>query len=360
MSGNERKEFENAVWMCIEELIRKKGIKQSQLIRKCGEIGMPITQPELSKLYNKTKKISLYELTAISKALDISVDFFMSDFVSRQDDLLDSRGSKKLLSKADNDIFSAYLGQYYIYYNVTVEQKSKVQRGRMTISQENEYCKVELLIYTGTYRNKKEVVKKYEGRMLITIPLSGAYIVLRNDLIGELCFMTMRYQTFTTRQLECRLALCLTIGAGANKLPTVHRMLISRKALDKNQVEDIQPYLDLYGNVIHIEKNKARELRNALEKEDNKKELDALWRRLPEKEYYEVSVELLKRYLHLDRKEFASFVANLLSLADTEPYSKIRESDDAFAYAMLEKFDIKNDEECCDGTSIGTFPPPDT
>lgn len=341
MNENKRKDFDSAVWNRIEELIKEKKIKQSQLVQKCEEIGMPITQPELSKLHREAKKINLYELAAISKALDVPVDFFMSDFIPYQDDLLSSKKSKKLLSKADDEAFGGYYGSYCIYYNVTTEQTEKIQCGRMIISRAKEgYCKVELMIHTGTYKDKKEVVKKYEGRMLITTLLSGAYVVLRNDLIGELCFMIMRYQTFLTGQMECRMALCLTIGAGENKLPTVHRMLISREALPKEHMKDIQPYLDLYGNVIRIEKNKAKELYNALEKEEDKKELDALWRRLPEKEYYEVSIELLRRYLRLDRKEFAFLIANLLRLADTEPYSKIRQTDDSLTYEVINQFII--------------------
>lgn len=336
MSENKRKDFDSAVWNHIKELINEKKIKQSELVQKCGEIGMPISQPELSKLYNETKKINLYELTAISKALDTTVDFFISDFIPYQDDLLSGKESKKLLSKADDEAFDGYYGKYCIYYNATTERAEKIQSGRMIISPAKEgYCKVELMIYTGMYKNKKEVVKKYEGRMLITTLLTGAYVVLRNDLIGELCFMIMRYQTFLTEQMECRMALCLTIGAGENKLPTVHRMLISRKELPKEHIKDIQPYLDLYGNAIRIEKNKAKELRNALEKEEDKEELDALWRRSQEKEYYEVSIELLRRHLRLDRKGFAFLITDLLRLADTEPYSKICQTDDGLAYEVI-------------------------
>lgn len=338
MSRNKRKEFEDAVWNRMKDLTKEKNIKQSQLVQKCKEIGMPVTQPELSKLYSGTKKVNLYELTAISKALDVPIDFFVSDFVPFQEDLLYNRESKKLISKADDEAFFSYFGEYYIYYNTTAEQEDKVQCGKMVISKEKEgYCKVELSIYTGAYKNKKELVKKYEGRMILTTLLSGAYIVLRNDSIGELCFMTMRHRTFTVKQVACRMALCLTIGAGENKLPTVHRMLLSRNKLLDEQIQMMQPYFNLYGNVIRIEKSKVRELDNALEAGAEKEALKALLRVLPEKQYYEVSIELLRRHLHLDRGKFAVFIASLLRLADTEPYSKIYEADDNFTYAMIEK-----------------------
>ncbi len=338
MKRNKRKEFEDAVWIRMKELIIEKKIKQSQLVQKCKEIGMPVTQPELSKLYNGTKKINLYEVTAISKALDIPIDFFVSDFVSGQEDLLYSRESKKLISKADDEAFFSYFGEYYIYYNTTAEEEDKVQCGKMVISKEKEgYCKVELSIHTGAYQNKKEVVKKYEGRMILTTLLSGAYIVLRSDSIGELCFMIMRHRTFTVKQVACRMALCLTIGAGENKIPTAHRMLVSRNSLSDEQIRMVQPYFDLYGNVIRIEKSKVKELRDVLETEAEKEALEALWKVLPEKQYYEISVELLRRHLHLDREKFAVFIASLLKLADTEPYSKIYEADDNFTYAIIEK-----------------------
>lgn len=343
-NNNKRKEFEDAVWNRVKNLVAEKKIKQSQLIQKCEEAGMPVTQPELSKLYSRTKKINLYELTAISKALSVPVDFFVSGVVPYQEDLLSPK-SKRLLSKAEDEAFFSYFGEYYIYYNTTAEQEDKVQSGRMIVSQENKgYCKVELFIHTGTYLNQEEVVKKYEGRMLITTLLSGAYIIVRNDSIGELCFMIMRHRTFTIKQVECRMALCLTIGAGENKLPTVHRMLISRKNLSDEQVEIIQPYFDLYGNVIHIEKSKAEKLGNVLTEIGEKDALRTLWRVLPEKQYYEVSIELLRRHLHLDREKFAIFIANLLRLAETEPYSKIQESDDNLTYAIISELPFGTNE----------------
>lgn len=85
MSRNKRKEFEDAVWNRMKELIKENRIKQSQLVQKCKEIGMPVTQLELSKLYSGTKKVNLYELTAISKVLDVPIDFFVSDFVPFQE-----------------------------------------------------------------------------------------------------------------------------------------------------------------------------------------------------------------------------------------------------------------------------------
>ena len=45
MDGNKRKEFEDAVWIRMKELIKEKGINQSQLVQKCKEIVMQVTQP---------------------------------------------------------------------------------------------------------------------------------------------------------------------------------------------------------------------------------------------------------------------------------------------------------------------------
>ncbi len=340
MKESKKEKLEDAIWNRIEKLMVEKNMKQSQLVNQCKVVGMPITQPELSKLHNRVKKINIYELTAIAKALDVPVDFFVSDYVPYREEFMCDR-SNKLLSKAENEAFGTYFGDYYIYFNTTTEQEDKVQGGKMSIFKEKAgYCKVELLINTGAYRDTKEIVKKYEGRMFITTRLSGAYIVLKNDAIGELCFMTMRHRAFTVKQLECRLALCLTIGAGENKLPTVHRMLISRRKLSDEQVEAIRPYFDLSGNLIRIEKSKAIGLVENLNSEEEKAALEMLWKILPEKQYYELSIELLRRHLHLDREKFAVFIADILRTAETEPYSKIRENDDNLTYAILAQQDV--------------------
>lgn len=336
MNKNKREEFEHTIWCRIETLIEERKVKQSQLVQLCKEIGMPVTQPELSKLYSRNKKINIYELTAISKALGVSVDFFVSGVAYHKNSLPNGNVPGKLLCRADDEAFSSYFGDYYIYYNATTEQEDSIQCGKMTIYEDEEgYCKVELTINVGIYLNQEKIVKKYEGHMLITTLLSGAYIIVRNDSIGELCFMIMRYRPFTVKQVECRILLCLTIGAGESKLPTVHRMLISRNELSAEQIRDSRSYLNLYGNAIRIEKNKALELKEALDEGAEKQALENLLNLLPERQYYEVSIELLRRHLHLDREKFAVFIANLLSLAETEPYLKIRETDDNLAYAIF-------------------------
>lgn len=328
--------FEDVVWNRIADLLNQKKIKQSWLVRQCKEKGMPISQPELSKLYNGKKKINVYELAAISKVLEVPVDFFVSGNAFQSRNILDSTDSSKLLCNADSEQFQAYIGEYHIYYNTTAEQEEKLEHGSMSVNRDNAgYCNIELMIHTGEYRGQRELIKKYEGRMLITALLSGAYIILRNDSIGELCFMAMRHRTFTIKQLECRIALCLTIGSGENKLPTAHRMLLSRKELSDERLKIVCPYLRLYGNEIRIEKNKAAALVDSLEMESEKGSLEALWKMLPEKKYYEVSIELIRRHLRLDRDKFALFIANLLQMADTEPYAKIYESDDNLMFSVI-------------------------
>lgn len=328
--------FTDAVWNRIKELLKRRSVKQAWLVKRCKEMGMPISQPELSKLYTGKKKINVYELIAISRALEVSIDFLVRNNIAAEGDLLNTGKSLKLLSNVESEQFQAYLGEFYIYYNKTTEQEDEIQTGRLLITEEAlGYCGIKLQIYTKEFRGQKEIVKEYEGRMLITTFLSGAYIVLRSDSLGELCFMALRHRTFAVKQLECRLALCLTMSAGENKVPTVHKMLLSKWALSEEQLEGIRSYLSLYGNVIKIEKDKANQLLDYIEPEKDKDALKVLLDMMPQKQYYEVSIELLRRHLQLDRKEFAKFIASFLSLAETEKYAKIYEQDDNLTYAAL-------------------------
>ena len=148
--------------------------------------------------------------------------------------------------------------------------------------------------------------------------------------------MELRHRMFAVKQLECRLALCLTMSEGENRVPTVHKMLLFRQELTEEQLRVVRPYLDLYGNVIRIDKEKANQLADSLNSEAEKEALQALWNMMPGKQYYEVSIELLLRHLHLSKDEFAAFISKFLSFADTQRYSKIYENDDNLLYALTE------------------------
>ena len=75
MGSNNENIYAEDIWNRIAELLKERSVKQSWLVQRCKEIGMPISQPELSKLYTRKKKINVYELLAIAKALEVSVDF---------------------------------------------------------------------------------------------------------------------------------------------------------------------------------------------------------------------------------------------------------------------------------------------
>ncbi|MBD5393099.1 MAG: hypothetical protein HDR71_17230 [Lachnospiraceae bacterium] len=337
MGSNNENIYAEDIWNRIAELLKERSVKQSWLVQRCKEIGMPISQPELSKLYTRKKKINVYELLAIAKALEVSVDFLAYKDLSSGADLLNTGKSQKLLSRADSEQFNAYLGEFNIYYNKTSEQTDEIQKGHLKIFKDSlGYCEVRLQILTGEYRNRKEIVKEYTGRMLITMFLSGAYMILKNEQTGELCFMELRHRMFAVKQLECRLALCLTMSEGENRVPTVHKMLLFRQELTEEHLRVVRPYLDLYGNVIRIDKEKANQLADSLNSEAEKEALQALWNMMPGKQYYEVSIELLLRHLHLSKDEFAAFISKFLSFADTQRYSKIYENDDNLLYALIE------------------------
>ncbi|MDO4304109.1 MAG: hypothetical protein Q4D94_09350 [Bacillota bacterium] len=333
MAKDKESIFADGVWNYIAGELKKRDVNQAWLVRRCQEVGMPILQPELSKLYNKKKKINIYELAAISKALDMPMDYLVYGKAEKNVDILNTQNSSKLLCDANTEQFKAYLGEYHIYYNVTDDDRPELkQSGTLTVAKDSEgFCSIKLKIRIGS----TGTVKTYEGRMLITTVLSGAYLILKNDALGELCFMILRHRNFTVKQMECRLALCLTIGSGENKLPTAHKMILSRSNLSEEQLTLIEGYMNLYGKGILIEQGKANELVQHLSSEKEQAKLKELWKVLSQKRYYEVSIELLRRTLNLDRKEFARFIAELLKAAESESYVKVYDGDDSLLYSVI-------------------------
>ena len=54
------------------------------------------------------------------------------------------------------------------------------------------------------------------------------YCILINTMISEMCFIALRFRTFQTRDMACRIGLVLTFSSGEDRIPIAHKMFLSR------------------------------------------------------------------------------------------------------------------------------------
>ena len=147
--------------------------------------------------------------------------------------LLDVRGEQPFISEINHPFFKGYAGQYYCYFHSTVTHEDRIISGKLRFFENTKdgSCDVELILDIQPEK------KPYTGKLLISDKLRICYCLLHGKSTGELCLIVFEYFGIhgKNRRLKYRIAEVVTVSAGGGNRPTTHRMLISYKALTKEQ-----------------------------------------------------------------------------------------------------------------------------
>lgn len=321
--------FDDEVSERLRLIINQKGIKQSSLLLKCKKVNMPLSQPDISKIYGG-KRLSLYQASAICKAIDISLDKLVGTGADKED-FCDTSQSVKLLSVPKSDEFNCYLGDFYTYFLSTAEGEHKIIEGFLSISEETGYYKARMAIGTGIrdYAGK-EIQKSYQGRLIISISLGSAYLIFKSEELGEICAVDLRHRLFNIKQVECRMGLCLTTCAGEEKIPAVHKILFVRNRLTKEGLQQIEPWLKLYENTVWIEKSKFESLIAEFSRSmpEYQEELHHMLKTGICRSYYSVSSDFVRKQLSMGKEQYIQVLTALYANALLENNIKISQNED--------------------------------
>lgn len=331
-------EFDEEVSQRLLKIVNKEKIRQSALMKKCRECNMPITQSDISKIYNG-KKLSLYQAASISKALGVSLDYLVNG-ISEKKDFFEMNNSTRLVSDPKKEEYRPYLGKMFCYFISTSDNEDKLITGVVTVEPREKFCEAGIEIDTGEKDIVNEpIIKPYDGRLFVSNAMSSAYFILKCESLGEICTIILRHRLYAIKQVECRIGLCLTTCAGENKVPTVHRILFTRHKLDHTAINKIKPWLKVYGRNILIEKSKYQNLLKdfSMGMPEYSEEFEHIYGTARYKEYYCLSSEVLRQQLSLNRNEFVEFMTRIYSEAEADNNIKITQSDDSKIFDMLEK-----------------------
>lgn len=316
--------------------ISKRGIKQNQLLAMCNEIGMPISQPDISKICSGGKKLNLYQLASLSKALGKSTDYFVWGEDRHYEDFCDPHGSKVLYDNGEE--LGCYQGRFHCYFLSTALNEDKLIHGTLDIDQLKESYDVRLSLDTGEkdYRGTP-ILKKYSGRILVSTALSGAYLIVKSEILGEICMICLRHRHYSLKEAECRLGLVLTISAGEVKEPVAHRCLLVRDELAKDYQEILSPWLHMIGSdVIRIEVGKLDKILEEASEQypEFADEIKEIKIHALKKQYIDFSVEMMRRQLPLDNRQFVALLSKLYRVSEKIKSHRISQADDICAYTM--------------------------
>ena len=231
-------DIENTIVDTNKEIINK--IKQLMLSRKITQQSLSeksgISQSTLSKLLNGDAHFSLNQLIRLSKAFGdnifntIASTDFRNGVSLNSNSILELTETDNIILNTERPAFKGYLNtSYYTYFLSTVSGSKEIIKGKISFS-ETAYkrCGVTFTLNTGKKDiQNNEIIKQYTGCMLISIPLSTCYCILKNEEIGELSFLNFQHMFIFNESMRCRVCSVLTTSSGEQRRPTTNRMILS-------------------------------------------------------------------------------------------------------------------------------------
>lgn len=220
-------------------------------------------------------------LVSCSHAFGVSLDNLVSQdfnpyenfqgFRERYKDILtQSYGTKSFVPDfLSNEIFivnpassllQKYIQPYYCYYYSTVaaeNNRNNIQEslisGELNIEASGEKCKATLKIDTKMVdKDGNHKYKIYSGDVILCPSIQSIHCILTLPE-GEFCFIVFRYSHLNVNMQECRLAEVLSTSSTPDKrYPIVHRMLLSKEKIRKEDWPIIAPHLRMNSREIAI------------------------------------------------------------------------------------------------------------
>lgn len=290
---------------CLGRKIKKKmhdrGWDQSMLAEKTGQ-----SQPTISNILNGKSTVSMKTVFKVMETMEmnpIAEIASCTDVKEKKKEKAD--GLFELLQKEENIVcnpqdraFHGYKGIFFVYFHSTNRNEDKCLKGMLEIYEENQHCKVAMQLDTHNAHADETQPKLYSGYVFISKIQAVVYMILVNEEIGEMCFVSFPYQAILTqnRKLECTMGLVLTVSSGIeSRRPTVHRIFLSRKELDEESQKYILPQLLLNKSLISI----SKEQYELMCSREHPQEIfqDAFMHHRAVKEYYEVEEHSFRQIL---------------------------------------------------------------
>ena len=260
MEDNSKKsDLQQKISARIKKVMDDQGINQSTLVEMANQSGYCLRQSTVSKMLHGASSMSITNIVQIASILKLD----LNDLLSESDNTdvrvyrpIDSTQTEsRLIRRADTPEMRPYLNSYYTYFYPTLSSDERILTGilKFESSIDGSKCIAKFSFETGkTDAYQKTIKKEYEGDLILSQTMSAAYCTLVNEEIGEISYLLFNYMPIIYEELCCRVALVLTSSAGSNRMPTAHRMILSKKAIPDEAIEILEGQLRLNESEILI------------------------------------------------------------------------------------------------------------
>lgn len=327
------KEFSDKLKNNIQRKIKEMNLTQNEIVDKCRDAGVMISQGTISNISNKNKSISFSTVVGLCKGLEIDIHEILPETVSRE--TVTTSSFKMPTSATNNNAYKGYIGSYHMYFFPTISNKEELLHGELEISppSDEKICSATMTLHTGDKRTvngkKVEIIKEYVGEFFISIPMQSGSCILKNDQMDEQCFFVFHHWHIYSNDLMCRMAVAATTSAGSNRRPTIHRLYMCREPLSEENQKYIRGQLRLNESEILI----AKEQYERLIREENipKEFCDTFEKESKVEQYYSVTEAKLVN-CNIIEKEFARAISLLRDYSTAPKYNKVSMKTDEFVF----------------------------
>lgn len=261
---NER--YEETIRKNLTELMRQRGISQSQLAQILEQRGLALSQGNMSLILSGKKHFPLSLVVHLCGHFGVSLEELVDEnFGSAREaaapmpqvysdellNLLPSLGDS-FITDPNSPEFQGYLQTYHVYMKPTQTFVQQLQIGQLVLEASGGVCEATLSMNCSEKVDGEYVCKQYHGRAIISTSVDAVYVLLTSPIEGELSLISFRHSHRPHQPLNCRIAAVLTNEAGEFHAPTVHRMFLSRVPIAEEHHPLLIPHLFLNDRGIAI------------------------------------------------------------------------------------------------------------
>lgn len=289
---------------------------QQQILLKCSEQGYAISQSALSKMLSGAN-IQTLQVVQVCKVLGLNLSEVFSLDRDAEIHVRERQGiqSDQIVTDARNNVFRGYKGTYAIYF-YTTKNEDYIHHGIFKLVEDpvTHQCMADFRFKTGEKdENEKDIEKHYSGPVYYSLSMQTIYCEIYSEEIGEKSYLLFHYDFLAYQNLECRLVTAITVSSGVKRLPTMHKLLLTRNTLTSDDLDFLCGQLKLNNSEILMSENAYREfLRDP---------------KLPEKffEYFGEKETHAEGFLSSVAKiPYISFNESLISDSFLSPFDKVK------------------------------------
>lgn len=256
----QKAEYYRLVGKRLSEAMEQLGLNQQQVLLRCSEQGYALSQSALSKMLSGAS-VQTLQLVQVCKVLSLNPAEVLSLDPDTHIQVERQTQAKQIITDARNSVFRGYKGSYSAYF-YTTKNEDYIHAGTFRLQEDpaTHQCVVDFTFKTSEKdEDGKDIEKHYSGPASYSMSMQAIYCEICSEDIGEKCYLVFHYDFLAYQKLECRLVTVITVSCGVKRLPTMHKLLLSRRALELDDLEYLCGQLKLNSSEILMSENAYRE-----------------------------------------------------------------------------------------------------